>query len=499
MQEYGQSNGELLDALRGRGAQVRTVSVYGWALPEDLGPLQDAIRAIAGGEVDAALFTSAQQVRHLVDVARTMDLERGLRAGLQRVVIGSIGPTCSDTLRELGLGVDFEPDRTRMGDLVRGMARSARLLLCRKRASAAAGVDVVTAARVDLTWPADVCGANADPLHDSPFLRACRRERVPYTPIWIMRQAGRYLREYRELRAKVSFLEMCKRPELAAEVTLHGRRSARCRCGHHLCRHLVVVEPMGVGLTFNEGEGPRIPRPVRTTADVDALREVDPGALGYVFEAIRMARRALRPDVPLIGFCGAPFTVASYMIEGGAGRNFQTTKTLMYRDAGAWKALMERLVDVLAGYLNGQIDAGVQAVQIFDSWAAVWARTITALRAAASRSAGPRGQAGRAHHLFRRGHGFAARIDAGYGVDVIGLDWRLGLGHAWERLGYDVAVQGNLDPAVLFATPAEIERQARRILDEAGGRPGHIFNLGHGILPDTPVDHAWRWWMRCTS
>jgi len=254
---------------------------------------------------------------------------------------------------------------------------------------------------------------------------------------------------------------------------------------------LLVVEPMGVGLTFNEGEGPRIPRPVRTTADVDALREVDPGALGYVFEAIRMARRALRPDVPLIGFCGAPFTVASYMIEGGAGRNFQTTKTLMYRDAGAWKALMERLVEVLAGYLNGQIDAGAQAVQIFDSWAGCLGeddyrrfvlphldRLVHAVKPGAP--------------IINFGADMASLLESmrATGVDVIGLDWRLGLGHAWERRGYDVAVQGNLDPAVLFATPAEIERQARRILDEAGGRPGHIFNLGHGILPDTPVDHA---------
>ncbi|MGB4258997.1 MAG: uroporphyrinogen decarboxylase [Phycisphaerae bacterium] len=491
VQEYGESNPELLEALRERGAEVKAIPIYAWALPEDLGPLQEAIRAIAAGEADILLFTSAQQVRNVLRVAGELGLENEFRAALRRTLIGSIGPTCSAALRQLGIGVDFEPDRGKMGDLVRGMARSVEMLLCRKRASDASGVDVNTASRVELIWPADLCGHRLDPLHDSAFLRACRREKTPYTPIWIMRQAGRYLREYRDLRAKVPFLEMCKRPELAAEVTLMAVDRLGVDAAIIFADILLVVEPLGVGLAFNEGEGPQILRPVRTGKDVDGLKEVDPVALSYVFDAVRMTRRALRPDVPLIGFCGAPFTVASYLIEGGASRHFQNTKALMYRDPGAWHALMERLVPALSGYLNGQIDAGAQAVQLFDSWVGCLSeedyrefvlphtdRLIHAIKPGSP--------------IIYFGTDTSTLLAAmrDTGVDVIGLDWRVSLGRAWNYLGYDVAVQGNLDPVVLFATPAEIERRAKRILDEAEGRPGHIFNLGHGVLPNTPVDHV---------
>lgn len=491
VQEYGESNADLLDALRERGGEVRAVSIYAWELPEDLEPLQEAIQAIAAGKVDVALFTSAQQARHVLQVARDMGRESDLREGLRRTLIGSVGPTCSAALQELELGVDFEPDRPKMGDLVRGLARSGEMLLCRKRASVSAGVDVVRAGRVDLVWPADLCGGQLDPLHDSPFLKACRREKTPYTPIWIMRQAGRYMREYRELRAKVSFLEMCKRPELAAEVTLMAVDRLGVDAAIIFADILLVVEPMGVGLTFNEGEGPRIPNPVRTGRDVDRLSEVDPETLSFVFEAIRLTRRALRPDIPLIGFCGAPFTVASYMIEGGGSRHFEATKTLMYRDPGAWHALMGRLVNALTGYLNGQLAAGAQALQIFDSWVGCLSeedyrefvlphtdRLIHAIKPGAP--------------IIYFGTDTTVLLQAmkETGVDVIGLDWRVRLGKAWEWIGHDVAVQGNLDPVVLFATPSEIERRAKGILDSAGGRPGHIFNLGHGVLPNTPVDHV---------
>jgi uroporphyrinogen decarboxylase len=491
VQEYGELNEELTEALRSRGAEVSPVSIYGYALPEDLKPLQDAIRAIVAGQIDIALFTSAQQSRNLLKVAEDTGLDRDLRSALKRVLIGSVGPTCSATLRRLGLGVDFEPDRTKMGDLVRGVARSARLLLCRKQASEAIGVNVVNASRADLVWPKDVCGHAFDPLHCSPFLRACRREKTRYTPIWIMRQAGRYLREYRELRSKVSFLDMCKRPELAAEVTLMAVDRLGVDAAIIFADILLITEPMGVGLEFNEGEGPSILRPVRTGKDVDNLREVDPEALSFVFEAVRMTRRALRPDIPLIGFCGAPFTVASYMVEGGSSKNFVQTKMLMYRDPGAWHALMERLARASADYLNGQIDAGAQAVQLFDSWVgclseADYRQYVLPHTEALIHAVKP------GVPIIYFGTDADPLLEAmrSTGVDVIGLDWRVSLSKTWERLGYDVGVQGNLDPVVLFATPAEIQRRAKLILDEAGGRPGHIFNLGHGVLPNTPVDHV---------
>lgn len=535
VQEYGEPNERLLEGLRKRGAGVTGVPIYSWALPEDLGPLQDGIRALADGQVDVMIFTSAQQLRHVLQVAGQMGIEPQFREGARRTLIASIGPTCSEALRDLGLGVDFEPDGVHMGNLVRGLARSAHLLLARKRASHAAGVDVTRSRRIDLVWPVwdrhpagrdrleacptqecgtgvspvdiERCGTGVSPvsssLHDSPFMRACRREPVPYTPIWLMRQAGRYQREYRELRAKVSFLELCKTPELAAEVTLMAVDQLQVDAAIIFADILLIVEPMGVGLAFNKGEGPSIARPVRTNADVDALREVPPDALSFVYDAIRLTRRALKPDVPLIGFAGAPFTVASYMIEGGSSRNFVETKSLMYRNAGAWHALLDRIVAATTGYLNAQVAAGAQAIQVFDSWVGCLSdadyrefvlphsrkliQSIKGVRqpADANSLAVPV-----IHFGADSGHLLRAMREAG--SDVIGLDWRTDLDRGWETVGFDIAVQGNLDPAALFATPSEIQRRAKAILDQAAGRPGHIFNLGHGILPGTPVDHVQR-------
>jgi uroporphyrinogen decarboxylase len=508
VQEYGQPNRELAEALRERGAEVTSIAVYTWALPEDVGPLREAIQAIIDGQAKATMFTSAQQVTHVLMVAREMGVEAEFREAMKRTLIASIGPTCSEALRDAGLGVDFEPDRTHMMNLVSGLARSARLLLERKRASHAAGVDTSRMRRVDAVWPSrsgvlaattDHRGRKPDPaetselrtlLHDSPFLKACRREPTDYTPIWIMRQAGRFLREYRELRAEVTFLELCKTPELAAEVTLMAVERLGVDAAIIFADILLVAEPLGAGLTFDAGEGPRIGRPVRERADVDRLQEVEPAeSLTYVADAVRLTRRALPPGVPLIGFCGAPFTVASYLIEGGGSRHFQHTKTLMYRDSGAWHALMEKLSRALAKYLNMQIAAGAQAVQLFDSWVGCLSepdyRTFVLPHVKALIEAITPGTP-----VIYFGTDTAVLLKAmrEAGGQVIGLDWRVQLDQAWETVGHDVAVQGNLDPTVLFATPSEIQRRARAILDQVAGRPGHVFNLGHGVLPTTPVD-----------
>ena len=330
----------------------------------------------------------------------------------------------------------------------------------------------------------------ADP--NCAFLKACRREPADYTPIWIMRQAGRYLPEYRKLRSKTSFLEMCKNPDLAAEVTLMPIDRLGVDAAILFADILLVVEPMGAGLEFSDGAGPRIAHPVRSGADVDRLGEVDvEGSLGFVFEAARRVRAALAPGIPLIGFAGAPFTVASYMIEGGGSREYLHTKTLMYRDAGAWHSLMERITRVLIDYLNGQIAAGAQTIQLFDSWVGALGpddyrefvqphskRVIEGLRPGVP--------------LIHFGTGASALLELmrDAGGDVIGLDWRIGLDEGWHRLGGSVGVQGNLDPIVLYADPPEIRRRAKRVLDRAAGRPGHIFNLGHGIARTVPVDHA---------
>ena len=490
VQEYGEPNERLLGGLRDRGAEVLPVAVYAWAMPEDIGPLQAAVRQIAEGRADVLLFTTGQQARHLVEVARGMGLEGAMHQGLGGTLIGSIGPTCSETLRELKLGVDFEPDRVKMSHFVRELSRCAGLLLARKRSTRDAGVEASHYRRVDVVWPAEMPSGPAA-LQDSPFMRACRREPVPYTPVWLMRQAGRYQREYRDIRSRVSFLELCHTPELAAEVTLMAVDQLGVDAAIIFADILLILEPMGAGVSFNKGEGPSIGRPVREARDVDALLEVDPAALSFVYEAVRMTRRALKPDVPLIGFAGAPFTVASYLVEGGSSRNFVQAKGLMYRDPGAWNALMERLVRATVGYLNAQIAAGAQVIQLFDSWVGcLSAEDYRQYVQPHSRALIAGITPGVPVIHFGADSGHLLRDMRAAGGDVIGLDWRTGLADGWAIIGHDKAVQGNLDPVTLFATPSVIEQRARAILDQAAGRPGHIFNLGHGILPETPVDHV---------
>jgi uroporphyrinogen decarboxylase len=330
-----------------------------------------------------------------------------------------------------------------------------------------------------------------DALDDSPFMRVCRREPVPFTPIWLMRQAGRYMPEYREVRARTGFLELCKRPDLAAEVTVTAAERLNVDAAIIFADILLVIEPMGLALEFARGEGPTIHNPVRTARDVARLSEVESvEELSYVFEAIRLARRALPADLPLIGFAGAPFTLASYIVEGGASKNYVHTKRLMYGDGGAWHAMMSLIARALARYLNAQVAAGAQAVQLFDSWVGclspddyreyVLPHTRSVIQALTPGTP-----------VIHFGTGTAALLELmrEAGGDVIGLDWRVQLDEAWQRLG-DVAVMGNLDPVALCADRSVVRAQARRILDRAGGKNGHIFNLGHGILPETPVDNV---------
>jgi len=307
-----------------------------------------------------------------------------------------------------------------------------------------------------------------------------------------MRQAGRILPEYRTIRERLSLLELCKTPDAAAEVTVLPVDRLGVDAAIIFADILLVIEPLGVGLEYAKGEGPIVHRPVRTAADVERLPDVDPrDGISFVFEAVRHARRALEGRVPLIGFAGGPFTVASYLVEGSPSRQFGRTKHLMHTDPPTWHRLMEKLTTLTVGYLNGQIAAGAQAVQIFDSWVGCLApddyrrhvlpftqRLITGIAEAVP--------------VIHFGTGTAGLLELmrEAGGDVIGLDWRVDLGQAWRRVGGDVGVQGNLDPSMFLAVPAEIRRAARSILASAGGRPGHIFNLGHGVLPHTPWQHA---------
>lgn len=327
-------------------------------------------------------------------------------------------------------------------------------------------------------------------LHNSVFMRACRREPVPYTPIWLMRQAGRYMREYREVRERVGFLELCKNPNLASEVTVTAVERLGVDAAIIFADILLILEPMGAQLEFAKGDGPVIHNPVRGAADVEALRELeDTGPLQFVFDAISKTRSALPANLPLIGFSGAPFTLASYLIEGGGSRNYIHTKRLMYQDKGAWDALLAMISRGLARYLNAQIDAGAQAVQLFDSWVGCLSpddyRTYVLPH---TQSVISNVRSGVPVLHFGTGTGALLELMREAGGDVIGVDWRVRLDEAWNRIGHDVAVMGNLDPVSLFAGVDHVRSEARRILDYAAGRPGHIFNLGHGILPDTPVE-----------
>jgi uroporphyrinogen decarboxylase len=324
------------------------------------------------------------------------------------------------------------------------------------------------------------------------FLKACRREPVDCTPVWFMRQAGRYMAEYRALRAKHSILELCKTPELAAQVTLQPIDRFPLDAAIIFADILLPLEPMGLSLEFAQGEGPVIHNPVRDQADVERLKVIDGGELNYVAEAVRQARRALNGRVPLIGFAGAPFTLASYAIEGGSSRNYLLTKQLMYCEPKAWHQLMDKFARVITGYLRRQIKAGAQAIQLFDSWVGCLSvgdyveyvlPHVQLIFEGLKREGVP---------MIHFGTGTSAMLRQmrEAGGDVIGVDWRIHLDEAWATVGYDVAVQGNLDPLTLFAPLHEIERRVADILRRAGGRVGHIFNLGHGILPTTPLDHV---------
>jgi uroporphyrinogen decarboxylase len=325
------------------------------------------------------------------------------------------------------------------------------------------------------------------------FLKACKREAVDYTPVWFMRQAGRYMAEYRAIRQKYTLLTICKTPELAAQVTLQPVEKLGVDAAIIFADILLPLEGMGIQLEFAQGEGPVIHNPIRDKAAVETLRLIEPEEMvPFTLEAIRIVRRELNNRIPLIGFAGAPFTLASYLIEGGHSRDYILTKSMMYKDPETWKSLMAKLTQVVTVYLRSQIRAGAQAVQLFDSWIGCLSpgdyreyvlpfsrQVIQSLR----RENVP---------IIHFGTGTASLLELmrEAGSDVIGVDWRVNIDEAWNRLGDHVAIQGNLDPVALFAPLPELRKRIKDILQRVGNRPGHIFNLGHGILPQTPVENV---------
>ena len=328
-------------------------------------------------------------------------------------------------------------------------------------------------------------------MTDFRFLQACRRQPVDVTPVWFMRQAGRYMKAYRDIRKRFDLIEMFRDPDLSVEITLQPVNAFSLDAAIIFSDILIPLEGMGVGFDFPEGGGPVIRNPVRSMADIRALRVAEPEAdLGFVLKSIQRVRAEIDGKVPLIGFAGGPFTLASYTIEGGSSSSYLLTKGLMHEDRAAWDLLMSKFADTIKAYLKAQVAAGAQVVQLFDSWVGclspsdyrdyVLPHTKSIFQALQND--------GIQSIHFGTGTAGLLPLMAEAGGDIVGVDWRIPLDSAWRCFGSGIGIQGNLDPVALFAPPDVLRRKAKEILDAADGRPGHIFNLGHGILPSTPED-----------
>ncbi|MDL2081056.1 uroporphyrinogen decarboxylase [Streptomyces sp. GXMU-J15] len=325
--------------------------------------------------------------------------------------------------------------------------------------------------------------------YDSAFLRACRREPVPHTPVWFMRQAGRSLPEYRKVREGIPMLESCMRPELVTEITLQPVRRHGVDAAIYFSDIVVPLKAIGIDLDIKPGVGPVVEQPIRTRADLARLRDLTPEDVSYVTEAIGLLTRELGAT-PLIGFAGAPFTLASYLVEGGPSRTYQNAKAMMYGDPELWADLLDRLADITGAFLKVQIEAGASAVQLFDSWVGALApadyrRSVMPASAKVFKAVESYGVP-RIH--FGVGTGELLNLMGEAGADVVGVDWRVPLDEAARRVGPGKALQGNLDPTVLFSTTEAVESRTQAVLDSAAGLEGHVFNLGHGVMPDTDPD-----------
>ena len=479
LQEYGITNASLVAGLEARGATVHPVRVYGWEFPQDVGPLEENVKALAAGQRDMLLLTSGHQIVNMLRIAERLEIIDQLRSGLRGTVIASIGPTTSQMLHECDLHVDMEPSHPKMGHLVVEAAK-------RGSEIAKGKIQVTSMSNEPHEFKFN------HPSDNSLFMKACRGEPTDRTPIWMMRQAGRYMAEYREVRAKQSFLELCANPKLCSEIMCTAVNRLGVDAAIIFSDLLPILVPMGFDLEFVKGDGPVIHNPIRDAGDIKRVKGLlDPGELGFVYETVKQTRADLPQDIPLIGFAGAPFTLASYAIEGGGSRQYMHTKKLMHSDGGAWNALMETLSEAITVYLNHQIAAGAQCVQLFDSWAGClspvdyghyvqpWVEKIISAITP-----------GVPVINFATGNPELLPLLRGDRRTVVGVDWRIPIDVAWERIGKDRSVQGNLDPAVLLGEPETICERAQELLDTVGGRPGHIFNLGHGVLKETPVEHA---------
>ena len=494
VQEYGVSNHSLIAGLEARGAIPETLKVYGWEYPEDTGPLEANVKELAAGHMDVLMFTSAHQVVNLLRMADSLNLTDALREGLERTAIVSIGPTTSDMLRESDLRVDMEPSHPKMGHLVSETSQVAADLVAQRRASTSNRISISSpqSSSPPSTERERMTAIDDHPSQSSLFMQACRGEPTTRTPVWLMRQAGRYMQDYRSVRSQQTFLELCANPTLCSEVMCTAVDRLGVDAAIIFSDLLPILVPMGFDLEFVKGDGPVIHNPIRTAAAVDRVKSLDnPQELGFVYETVSQTRKDLPESIPLIGFAGAPFTLASYAIEGGGSKQYAATKELMRANDGGWSALMDRLTDAIIVYLNEQVTAGAQCVQLFDSWAgclsaADYSRFVLPWMKRIIAGVNP----GVPLINFATGNPELLPLLRGDRRTVVGVDWRIDLKSAWKRIGHDISVQGNLDPTVLLTNPKTIRAAAQEVLDQAGGRPGHIFNLGHGVMQTTPVENA---------
>jgi len=491
IQEYSKKNNNLVRNLKSNRAGVLSIPVYKSALPPDTSLLENLVNNMIKGQIDICLFTSSQQVANIFRFAKKLNKNDQLLRSFKNIVIGSVGSNTTLALTSHGIKADYEPEVMRMGNLVREIARRSDYLLLKKRTSARNRVDTNNWNRTDTNWGKISAKKRKAITYNSEFMKACRKEETNYTPIWIMRQAGRFSRHYRAIRSNHTFLELCKTPEIASEVTLMAVNQLGVDAAIIFSDILLILEPLGINITYTKSDGPRILNPLRTKKSIENIRKFETDELAFLFKALSITRKALKPEIPLIGFAGAPFALASYAIEGGSSRNFELTKSLMYKDPELWNQIMSLLTNATIKYLNRQAKEGADALQIFDSWIGCLSPAdyekyvfphMKELFSKINKSVPT------IH--FGTGTSSLLKLMKKAGGTVIGFDWRVDINKAWKEIGYNSAVQGNLDPIVLFSTPSIIRKKVEVLLNKVKNRNGHIFNLGHGVLPATPPDNV---------
>ena len=471
----------LIAGLESRGARLTPLAPFSDQVPDNPSAAIDLFERIDAGEYHGLIFCDAASTAQFVFLAEQFGRVRLTNHLLDDHLVICRTADAAEILQDRGFALDYilkaaSPVAVvaEIGDNLASIQKQKHLI------------------RINMSGPATSPADPQAPWYNNPFMKACRGEPTDVTPIWMMRQAGRYMSEYREVRSKISFLDLCANSQLCSEVMCTAVSRLGVDAAIIFSDLLPILVPMGSDLEFVKGDGPVIHNPVRTNADIDAIKVLESNEpLQFVMDTVSQTRNDLPADMPLIGFSGAPFTLASYMIEGGSSRNYHNTKKIMYGDPAAWQVIMQKLTDSISLYVAGQVEAGAQCIQLFDSWAGClsyedykkYVHPYVKSIIASIPSSVP-------VINFATGNPALLPLLADTAASVIGIDWRVRLDSAWETVGHDRAVQGNLDPTVLLTDPKEIRRQAQIVLDQAGGRAGHIFNLGHGILPMTPVDNA---------